>query len=332
MGSLSRDPALTYRGALQILGKYEHPVIEKLDLILGGLILGGGAAGAAAMLSPVLVPLAAFTAVWGWIEQRDEAVKLLRKALDGVSDKLMRTAGYERYQLVALPTPLLCAAAFFEALQEYLGAKEYKKLAITAAERKALTLGTFDDMTNRQLIELLYRTPVPTPSPVRGFEENIPEVRAWMDHIAATTQRFLAGLACWQSINRQLGSNLVQRAVERYRSYYLRMAATVPEFLVWASLGEHAATRNTVAEVRADVMAALAGQTGALARLENLLTIMAPHLVPAPDLCSTVNRANLGVLTESIVPEGASAPVAQVTFPTVERDLSQPALPTRFYG
>lgn len=324
VGSLSRDPALTYRGALQILGKYEHPVIEKLDLILGGLILGGGAAGAAAMLSPVLVPLAAFTAIWGWIEQRDEAVKLLRKALDGVSDKLMRTAGYERYQLVAAAHTTIVAAAFFETLQEYLGAKEYKKLAITEAERKALTLGTFDDLTNRQLIELLYRAQVPTPSPARGFEENIPEVRGWMDHIAATTQRFLAGLACWQSVNRQLDSNLVQRAVERYRSYYLRMAATVPEFLVWASLGEHAATRNTVAGVRADVMVALAGQTGALARLENLLTTMAPHLVPAPDLCSTVNRANLGVLTESIVPEGASAPVAQVTFPTVEQIFLNP--------
>jgi hypothetical protein len=137
---LSRDPALTYRGALQILGRHDHPVIEKLDGLLGGFILGAGAASAAALVAPALAPLASLAAIWGWIEQKDEALRLLTSMLDSASKKLMRTGGYERYQLVAAAHTTVVAAAFFESLKEHLGAKAYKNLAITDAEQKSLAL------------------------------------------------------------------------------------------------------------------------------------------------------------------------------------------------
>jgi hypothetical protein len=331
-GLLWRDPALTYRGALQIIGRHDRPVIEKLDRLLGGFILGGGAIGAAAAVNPALAPLAAFAAAWGWIEPKNEAIKLLSRAVDSVSDKLMRLGGYERYQLIAAAHTTLVVAAFFEVLKEQLGTKDYKELAITESERESLAFGSSHDLTNRRLIEVLYSAPVPAPSPGRGFEETIPEIQAWMTEIATTIQRFLNGLASWRTIKRPLVSGvLVQRAVERYRSHYIKMAATVPEFWVWANLGEHAATRDKVTdtrekviECRADVLSALKGQAGALARLENLLSLTAPRSVPGRNLCDIVNRANLGTLTESVVPEDAIARVADVTFPTVEEIFLNP--------
>ena len=46
---MRREPSLTFEGALRILGQHEHKTIERIDKLLGGVILGGGAvAGAVA--------------------------------------------------------------------------------------------------------------------------------------------------------------------------------------------------------------------------------------------------------------------------------------------
>ena len=323
-GTLPRDPALTYHGALQILGQYDRPAIEKLDEILGGVILGAGVAAATAVLSPALAPLAALAAVWGWLEQKNEAVKLLRKIVNSSSKKLMRTSGYERRQLVAAAHTTIVAAAFLETLQEHFGPKDYKKLAITDAERKSLVLGSTENLASRRLIEVLYGAPVPAPSPACGFEETIPKIREWVFEVTASTQHFLNGLACWPSVDRPLTSFFVDSVVERYESNYLKMAATVPEFLVWAMLGEHAATRHSVEELHEDIIAALTGHTGALVRLENVLGLIAPKAGAKRDLCSIVNQANRGVLAELIVPEAVILPADEVIFPTVEQIFLNP--------
>lgn len=45
-----REPSLTFEGALRILGKHEHKAIDRIDKLLGGMILGGEAvAGAIAL-------------------------------------------------------------------------------------------------------------------------------------------------------------------------------------------------------------------------------------------------------------------------------------------
>jgi hypothetical protein len=321
---LPRDPALTYRGALQILGHYDRPAIEKLDQILGGVILGAGIAAATAILSPALAPLAALAAVWGWLEQKNETVKLLRKIVNSTNKKLMDTSGYERRQLVAAAHTTIVVGAFLETLQEHFGPKDYKKLAITEAERKALLLGSPESRANRRLIEVLYGAPVPAPSPARGFEETIPQIEEWMAETTVSTQAFLSGLACWPSVNRPLTRFFIQDAVERYKSNYLKLAATVPEFLVWAMLGEHAATRSSVEGLREDVNAVLTGHTSALVRLENMLELIAPKESAKRDLSNIVSQANRGVLDELIVPEAVIVPAEEVIFPTVEQIFLNP--------
>jgi hypothetical protein len=81
-----RDPALSFRGALAILGRHERPLIDRLDRLLGGIILGSGAAAAVTAIGGVVaVPVALLTAVWGWIDQKNEAMQLLRDLAGGLS-------------------------------------------------------------------------------------------------------------------------------------------------------------------------------------------------------------------------------------------------------
>ncbi len=63
---MRREPSLTFEGALKILGRHGPGLIGKLDTVLGGVILAARAGAAlAAVVGPVLSPLAMFAAVWG---------------------------------------------------------------------------------------------------------------------------------------------------------------------------------------------------------------------------------------------------------------------------
>src|SRR5215467_11847774 len=98
---MRQEPSLTFRGALEILGHHDRPVIQRLDKILGGVILASGvAAGVAAVAGLPLAPVGLWAAIWGWTEQKDAAMELLRKALDSAIGKVQRTVGYERRQLI----------------------------------------------------------------------------------------------------------------------------------------------------------------------------------------------------------------------------------------
>lgn len=142
IGGLSSDPSLTYHGALQILGRYDHPRVERIDKILGGIILGAGAAaGISALLSSPIGAALGLGLIWTWVEQKNEAVGLLRSTLDSVLGKISKVAGYERYQLVPASHTILVVASFFEALQQYLGRTRYARLEITDEERAHLAFG-----------------------------------------------------------------------------------------------------------------------------------------------------------------------------------------------
>jgi hypothetical protein len=305
-GIVRRDPALTFQGALKILGHHDRSHLDKLNSLLGGIILGSGAAAGFAALTgtTALAPAAVIAAIWGWVDQKNEAISLIRKMLDGASERLRGTAGYERHRLVAAAHTTIVAAAYFESLERYLS--EFPP-SLDDSLREQIVRGEGNSRTD--VIGALYEAPVPAPSSTRGFEENVAEVGHWM---SAATQRIERLLP---SRGRLAGLDL--EAVERYRSHYLQLAATVPEFLIWAVLGEHAATRARLGGVRDDLMAALDGQAGALMRVETLLNAIAGHSLPAHDLCTTVHRANRGALDEAIVSADAMRVQAELTLPTV---------------
>lgn len=139
-----------------------------------------------------------------------------------------------------------------------------------------------------------------------------------MNKASETWAAFLNGLALTEGIEIPW-KTIVNKAAERYESHYLALAATVPEFMIWAMLGEHAATRSRIKDIRSDVKSALNVSREALGRVEALLALQAAESGDLLDLCSVVARANRGVLDQPIVPMDAERYGATVEFPTVGR-------------
>lgn len=345
---MGREPSLTLEGALRILGQHELPGIEKLDKVLGGVILAAGVGAGIATVGPaVLAPLKLFAAVWGWLEQKDTAIGLLRGAIAGLSGKLAGTRGRERRELIAAAHTVIVVAAFFEAFREQAGKELYDRLEITEEEKKTLIAQPVR-WGGESVWDVLYAAEVPAPSAVRGFSENVLQVTVWFSGFSSDIDGFIGGLAAGENtvIN---WKPIVSSAIERYLSHFLALAAKVPEFMIWAMLNEGAATRTAVADLRADqagqvaavladgaatraavdglradMAAALDANRDALGRLAALLALDAGR--PGEmmqDLRQSLAWANNGVLTEKIIPEDAQS-YAGIEFPTVGESYINP--------
>lgn len=238
---MSFQTALKILGRAEtILGRAETPGIDKLDQALGGLILVAGAgAGIAAVGGAALAPAGAIAALWGWVDQKSEALTLLR----GVVGRLSRTIGgasgdHQRPRLIAAAHTAIAGAAFFEEL----GARNVTA-SLTEDDRRALVSGSTGD---NPLFETLYRTAVPSPGPERGFAENLGGIRMWMIELGDRTQRMLAGLDGHRMFDIYA---LAEGATRRYESHYYDLAVAVPEFQAWTSFNEHAATRHRIEQL-----------------------------------------------------------------------------------
>jgi hypothetical protein len=351
---MRREPSLTFEGALRILGHHEHSKIETINKLLGGLILGTGAAtGLVALGITPLAPLAAFGAVWGWVDQKGLAVDLLESVIDAVSDRVSGLGGVEKRELIAASHSTIVVAAIFESLRIEVGEKFYEKLKITESEKMSV-ISHMGQAKKQALIEVLYVIEVPAPSAAVGFEENVENVGAWQKTCITYVQEFIDGLAVakrvrinWEAVSR--------RAIQLYKSRYLDLAVKVPEFAIWALLREHAATRKAVGafrygvdarlsqlstditgartaarEANANILAALRANGDALNRIAVLLSDRASggsvsptatgiSLAQAPllRLRATVSRANAGALAEAVIPPDPERYPAGITIPRV---------------
>jgi hypothetical protein len=332
---MRREPGLTFQGALAILGHREHRAIKRLDKLLGGIILAAGAgAGMAAAGPAALAPLGIIGAVWGWLEQRDEALRLLQATIDSVSEKLGGTEACERQQLIAAAHTTIVVAAFFEALQDSIGGKRFSRKLIAAQDREKAGLGR-PRRQEESLYEFLYSSEVPAPRPACGFEENCPLVGEYMKKISGNLREMLDTLPVIEEGDAGLLTSpqgaaagipwrfVEERALLRYKSRYLDLASAVPEFAIWAMLGEHSATRWSVDELRADMTEALSSNRDALGRLEALLTLdraasAAGMRGEASGPRAVLARANGGRLADRIIPEDADVYGPDITFPTIQ--------------
>jgi hypothetical protein len=310
-----REPELTFEGALRILGRHESRLIGKLDSVLGGVILAAGAGvGVAAAGGPVLAPAAMFAAVWGFTEQKNQAIELLRQAISAVSGRLARTRGYERRQLIAAAHTTIVVAAFFESFQEHQRKESFDRLEITDAEKETL-IAHRAARAGGTIYDVLYAAEVPAPSAARGFEENVLRVENWCARFTDDLIDFLHGLSAAEDARFDWRA-IIDGAVERYRSHFLALAAKVPEFMIWAMLREGAATRAAITGLRADMGAALDASRDALGRLEALLALDAVRDERMPDVRVAVSRANGGILEQPVIPPDAQGSGPVLTYPT----------------
>jgi hypothetical protein len=355
------EPSLTFEGALKILGHYEPRWIKRLDTVLGGTFLVGGTAGTIAAGPAALPALGMFAAVWAWLEPKDTAVELLKQAVGKLSGKLAGTAGYERRKLIAAAHTTIVVAAFFEVLREHAGSELFAKLNLSdeqkaklLADRPAPAGGAARvglgrrahrplPVACRSMFSVLYASEVPAPSAAWGFEENTKRVERWNSGFANDVRSFLFSVnktAAAEIEDKVVWTAMATEATERYRSYFLGLAASVPEFAIWANLVEHGATRRlgreigrAVAEVddavagtradiaglRADIAAALDSGQHALGRVEALLALGTVPAVALTDPRAVIQRANQGVLSETIIPPEAQSYGPDITFPTVDQ-------------
>lgn len=300
------DPPLTYKGALQVLGKHDRPWLDALDAIAGGFILG----------SALAAPIAA---AWNWVDQKNEATSLLRRGLDVARRTLLTTRGHERQHLIIAAHTTIVVAAFFEAFEEAVGKEAYRSFQLTSDEK----LQRLHSDATKSVLDRLYRADVPMPSCSRGFDENLLQLESYIRAFCRSLISFLRNLA---NAGRYIGMDAkwlvdktVESAIERYRSHFLNLAVDVPEFSIFMLLTEHAASRAEIRSLRPDLAAIIDQQGRTLTALERLLSSPVPAGPPAqtPPI-ETLHRANMGVLREAVLPSGSYKGFNGVRFPSCQ--------------
>ena len=312
---MRREPSLTLRGALGILGSRERPALDRLNLALGGVILASGAA--LALGWSTLAPAAVLAAIWGMTEQKNTALELLRAAVDWASNNRSDATSRERREVITAAHTTIVAAAFFEALEEHLGEECCTKLMFTDVQKAELITGQLR-ADGENLLDTLYDAEIPAPSAARGFEENLDEVGAWMTWFSQRFAMFLRGLTAGENLTVDW-SMVTNLAVERYRSHFLQLAAKADEFGIWANLSEHAATRALVRRSNGGLAHELSQTRDALSQVFTLLSRIARPGGGVADLRAVMEKANQGILAEPILADGDDVSGLGITPPTASR-------------
>ncbi|GAA4415291.1 NACHT domain-containing protein [Actinokineospora soli] len=221
---MARDPALSFRGALKILGKDEPAWLKPLDRALGGAILATG------LINPL-------PQVWGWVDQKNEATSLLHDAVTWATNRITDTGGLRRHELVVAAHTTIVLTAFFNAARDAIG-----DLDITDAEKVAIA---GHPRAGRSFVKDLYDTPVPTPSAIAGFTAVRADLGRWAGMMANSLRDFLSGL----SVGIPNVPPLATSTVAEYRSLYLQLQTEVPEFAIWADNTAHDATHHALDRV-----------------------------------------------------------------------------------
>nr|WP_141723857.1 hypothetical protein [Micromonospora carbonacea] len=215
--------------------------------------------------------------------------------------------------------------AFFTALRDHTGPSKYASLELTEDDKKRLATGGIVDADS--VTRFLYSSEIPAPSAGTGFEENTPLVESWLFNLAERSLKFFSGLSAWQDKKPGLAGRLTAVAIERYREAYTNLSRDVPEFLIWSTFGEHAATRKLIREESGEVSNLLQSIAHeALLRFEKVLEAGRSPSEPRKRSTSRsiVLAANSGLLRERILPPGTAEGVTGITFPSVEEIYVEP--------
>lgn len=322
---MSREPALTFDGAVRILGAEEPKAVERLSKALGGgILLAGVAAGVATIGPAALAPLALFEPIWGWVDQKNEAIGLLRSLVGKFGSRMKDVPTRSRRQLVIAAHTTIVVAAYFDALQGVLGNEISSRVDLSDKEKRRLA-GLHED-ENSDFLQQIYRSPVPYPSPARGYQENLAAVKEWLGRLSTNVERFLDGLAGspgqWVQV-----SGVVADALNRYEDYYVKLAHSAPEMLIGIYLDEHAATRESITGATHQIVELFSRQEANLGRVTSLLSLVLNSRSgsgrSAP-VRTTLNNANDGRLMRPILSSTEAAGYGHLQLPSVGESFVPP--------
>lgn len=307
--------SMTFRGALRILGQHDSSTFAKISAALGGVILAGGIV---AFTGSAAAPVVAIAAIWGWVDQKNEAVTLAQKLLGSLYARRKQLGTYERSELITAAHTVLVTSSLMEVIREQLGTKRFEDLELTQGDQHYLTTG-------QDLLDGLYKVEVPSPNAGIGFASNRTRVANFQRELMERFSSFCQKLAVWQdgALDTQ---EILFKAAKRYHSRYLELMAEVPEFMIWALLGEHNATQSLVREQHQQLVDALNMKSHVLSRLESLLTALAADPSRQRELSLIVQRSALSELDDPIVPRGSAelAYAREICFPSIKEIYLEP--------
>lgn len=302
-----------------MLGKYDHPWLDKADVFLGVSILAGGA------VEPTVLAL---------VDPKNEATTSLRKILDGITRKLTGLAGVHRHDLIMAAHTIIAVAAVFDAFRDEMG-PEFDALEITDREKFRILGSEPGGKKEGIALPRLTRMNVPAPNAVRGFHENLNDgLRTFFYVAIGDVIAFVDGLAAWPSRLVDIGSAVSVTSREKYIHHYLGLAAAIPEFRIWMLLGEHAATRAAIerSDARfAEVLAAV--RTDSLGLFSWLLSeLRSGAISPRRSYRKKLEDAATAILAKPLLRGSSDASSINVVFPTVERGFVAPGYRVAVYS
>lgn len=312
---MSRPALFSYEGALRVLGKYDRPWLDKADTFLGVSILVGGA------IEPDVLSL---------VDPKNEATASLRKILDSITDTLTGLSGRYRHELITAAHTIIAVTAVFDAFREEIG-EDFGKLKITDREKFRILFAT-PPQGKKEVSALpsLTAMAVPAPNSTRGFYENLDGLRSqFLSRAIVDVRRFLGKLVDKTArLHTVEFSNAVMvKASNAYVHHYIGIASAIPEFQIWALLGEHAATRAMIEESDAKLTQTLASaRTESLELFAQLMALISPGKASL----GQTHRKRLrnvaeAVLTRPIIGSNIDPSSVEAVFPTVEDGFIAPA-------
>ena len=261
---IDSENGLTLDGAIKILVRYDPARINKLVGILTELFPTAGSTTGyvASRLRKT------FAAIWGWLDPKGTALSLLHVGLSELPGKISGLRGNDRREVIAAIHSMIAVTAFFESFRENFGTRLDLRYSVITDKEIRRSLSRRGHLPGVTISALLYTTEIPAPSAARDFTENGLQVQRWHDLLSREIADFLSRLEIAEISRADLAA-IVRGGAEHYNSHFLRLAAEVPEFAVWALLGEEAETQPTPSGLWAEVKVSrkALGWVGALLEL-----------------------------------------------------------------
>jgi hypothetical protein len=121
--------------------------------------------------------------LWGWVDQKNEAIDLLKGIRKSFKKQVPHASIRTRRQLVIAAHTTIIIAAYFESLRKNLGDLLISQVEVTEKEKRRLVSRVSE--SDEDLFRQLYIAEAPYPSAARGFNENVELVRDWMKLLAS---------------------------------------------------------------------------------------------------------------------------------------------------
>ncbi|WP_409464808.1 NACHT domain-containing protein [Amycolatopsis sp. GA6-003] len=282
---------MTYQDAVRTLGAGNSPVVQAMDKVFGGLLLGG------APFMPSLLSL---------FGAKNELARLTNDLVSYGIDKRRKLTQFDRIQRLHAARGVLMVAAYFDAVEHADLPFQLDDAQLSRENSVSIAISTNGGSSYAKMMSAILATELP----LLGVE--VDSVRAGTELIACYKDMsvrfavFIEGLSVWEGLStaqqkeatKTLLTIVPTVAARQFEASIQQFAAESPEFAIWLNLAGHQTTRDQLANID-DSMRML------LARAESVEQI--------PPVLQAVVRVNRAVLSRKLLPveellDGLDAP------------------------